>query len=110
MTEPTSVCWLSVEAYVKKIFSSYDAIVMSLEGEKDPKAISLFQFTANSLFLLFTALLTDVLTVIGILSLTFQKDSVDLSHIRHSLASTTSTLEAMKVGLDKSERSCASFR
>ena len=50
---------------------------------------------------MFTALLIDALTVIGILSLTFQKDSVDLSHIRHSLASTTSTLEAMKVGLDK---------
>ena len=71
MTEPTSVRWLSVEACVKKIFSSYDAIVMSLEGEKDPKAIGLFQFTANGLFLLFTALLIDVLTVIGILSLTF---------------------------------------
>ena len=101
MTQPTSVRWLSVEACVKKIFSSYDAIVMSLEGEKDPKAISLFQFTANSLFLLFTALLINVLIVIGIRSLTFQKDSVDLSHIRHFLESTTSTLETMKVRSDK---------
>ena len=101
VTEPTSVRWLSVEACVKKVFTSYDAIVMSLEGEKDPKAIGLFHFIANTLFLLVTALLIDVLTVIGILSLTFQKDSVDLSQIRHCLVSTTSTLEAMKNGSDQ---------
>ena len=74
---------------------------MSLEGEKDPKAIGLFHFIANTLFLLATALLIDVLTVIGILSLTFQKDSVDLSQIRHCLVSTTSALEAMKNGSDQ---------
>ena len=51
--------------------------------------------------MLVTALLIDVLTVIGILSLTFQKDSVDLSHIRHCIESTTNTLEAMKVGSDQ---------
>ena len=65
MTEPTSVGWLSVEACVKKILSSYDAIVMSLEGEKDPKAIGLFQFTANSLNLLFSALLIGWLVDFG---------------------------------------------
>ena len=50
VAEPTSVRWLSVEACVKKVFTSYDAIVMSLEGEKDPKAIGLFHFIANSYF------------------------------------------------------------
>ena len=73
---------------------------MSLEGEKDPKAIELFDFIANSLFLLVTALLIDAITVIGVLSLTFQ-DSVDLSHIRHCIESTTNTLEALKVGSDQ---------
>ena len=47
------------------------------------------------------ALLINVLTVIGILSLTLQKNSVDLSHVRHSLESTNSTLETMKIGSDK---------
>ena len=74
---------------------------MSLEGEKDPKAIELFHFIANSLFLLVTALLIDAITVIGVLSLTFPKDSVDLSHIRHCIESTTNTLEALKVGSDQ---------
>ena len=53
-------------------------LLMSLEGEKNPKAIGLFHLITNSLFLLVTALLIDVLTMIGILSLTFQKDSVEL--------------------------------
>lgn len=34
----------------KKIFSSYDSIAMSLDGEKDPKAVGLYQFIADSLF------------------------------------------------------------
>ena len=104
ITEPSSVRWLSVEACVKKVFSSFDAIVMSLDGEKDAKAIGLYNFIANTLFLLFTALLIDVLTVIGILSLTFQQDSVDISHIRHNVESTTSAIEAMKVGSDQVDR------
>ena len=74
MTEPSSIRWLTVEACLKKVFSSYVAIVMFLDGEKDPKAIGLFNFIAKSLFVLFTALFIDVLTVVGILSLTFQKD------------------------------------
>ena len=51
--------------------------------------------------MLVTALLIDVITVIGVLSLTFQKDSVDLSHVRHCIESTTNTLEAIKVGSDQ---------
>ena len=53
---------------------------------------------ATSVFLLVTALLVDVLTVIGILSLTFQKDTVNLSSIRHYVDSTINTLNTMSTG------------
>lgn len=102
ITEPTSVRWLSIEAAVKMLFSNYDAIFMALESDdKSPKAVGLFKFISNSLFLLFTAMLIDVLVVIGLLSKTFQKDSVNLSHIRHSVKCAQDTLNAMKDGSDK---------
>ena len=98
ITEPSSVRWLSVEAAVKMIFESYGPILLSLDNDKSPNAVGLYKFIANSLFVLTTAFLIDVLTVIGVLSLTFQKDSVNLSHIRHSVDATTDTLSAMKQG------------
>lgn len=65
----TSVCWLSVEAAVKMIFQSYDAAALALREDKDGgKAEGLYRFLATSLFVMFTALLVDVLTVIGVLS------------------------------------------
>ena len=98
----TSVRWLSVEAAVKMIFQSYDAIVLALEEDKDGgKAEGLYKFLATSLFVLFNALIVDVLTVIGVLSLTFQKDSVNLSCLKHSVNSTKATLNAMKNGSTK---------
>jgi hypothetical protein len=97
ITEPTSVRWLSVEAAVKIIFSNYGPVYQSLESDKTAgKADGLLKFIANAKFLLFTALLIDVLTVIGILSLTFQKDLVNISHIRASISATKATLETMK--------------
>ncbi|XP_060601868.1 uncharacterized protein C17orf113-like [Ruditapes philippinarum] len=88
---------LSVEAAVKIIFSNYGPVYQSLESDKTAgKADGLLKFIANAKFLLFTALLIDVLTVIGILSLTFQKDLVNISHIRASISATKATLETMK--------------
>lgn len=43
----------------------------------------------------------DILTVIGVLSVTFQKDAVNLSYIRHSVSSTIDTLSDMKTGSNK---------
>ena len=43
------------------------------DAKQDPKAVALYNFMASSLFLLITALLVDVLCVIGILSVTFQR-------------------------------------
>ena len=79
------------------IFEYYDSLVMSLENEKSSNAtaVGIWQFTASTLFLLTTALLTDVLSVIGTLSLLFQKDDANLSVIRHSVASTVQAFEGM---------------
>ena len=98
--EGTSVRWLSVESAVKMIYEHYDALVMTLEDDKDKtgKAAGLWKFIATSLFLMITALLIDILTCIGILSLTFQKDTVNLSSIRHNVDSTISTINTMRNG------------
>lgn len=98
--EGTSVRWLSVESAVKMIFDNYDAILMSLEDDKDKtgKAAGIWKFMATSMFVLITALLVDVLTCIGILSLTFQRDSVNLSSIRHNVDSSVATLNTIRDG------------
>ena len=98
--EGTSVRWLSVESAVKMIFGHFDAIVLALEDDKDKtgKAAGLWKFFTTSVCLLVTALLIDVLTCIGILSLTFQKDSVNLSSIRHNVDSAISTFRTMRNG------------
>ncbi|XP_064597997.1 zinc finger protein 862-like [Liolophura sinensis] len=101
IVEPTSVRWLSIESAVKMVLDSYCAIMLSLDAEKSPKAVGLSKFIGNSLFLLFTALLIDILTAIGILSLTFQKDAVNLSHIKHSVTSAKNTLTDMRKGSSK---------
>ena len=99
MTEPTSVRWLSVEAAIKTIYGCYCAVYQSLESEREAgKADGLLRFISTVKFLLFTALLIDVLTVVGILSVTFQKDSVNVSHIRHHVSSSKATLSTMKNG------------
>ncbi|XP_064612233.1 uncharacterized protein C17orf113-like, partial [Liolophura sinensis] len=92
---------LSIESAVKRILDSYCAIMLSLDAEKSPKAVGLSKFIGNSLFLLFTALLIDILTAIGILSLTFQKDAVNLSPIKHSVTSAKNTLTDMRKGSSK---------
>ena len=98
--EGTSVRWLSVESAVKMIFGHFDAIVLALEDDKDKtgKAAGLWKFFTTSVCLLVTALLIDVLTCIGILSLIFQKDSVNLSSIRHNVDSAISTFRTMRNG------------
>jgi len=49
-------------------------------------------------FVLVTALLIDGLTCIGILSLTFQKQSVNLSAIRHNFDSAVATMRTIRNG------------
>ena len=100
--ESTSVRWLSIESAVKMILKYFDAIVLALVDDMDRKgkASGLWKFFTSSVFLLVTALLIDVLTCIGILSLTFQKDDVNLSSIRHNVDSCISTLRTMRNGSD----------
>ena len=82
--EPSSVGWLSVEACVKMIFEYFDLLVLSLENEKSSNAtaVGIWLFAASAKFLLITALLINVLSVIGTLSLLFQKDIANLSVIK----------------------------
>lgn len=96
--EGTSVRWLSQEAAVKMVFEHYDAIILSLEDDKDKtgKTSGIWKFFATTLCLLITALLIDILTVTGILSLTFQKDNVNLSCIRHDVDSTIAALDEIR--------------
>ena len=69
----------------------------SLESEKTGgKADGLLKFVSTVKFVLFTALLIGILTVVGILSLTFQKDSVNFSHIRQNVSTSRETLLTMK--------------
>jgi len=98
--EGTSVRWLWVESAVKMIFEHFDAIIMTLEYDKDKtgKASGIWKFMAISIFVLVTALLLDVLTCIGILSITFQKESVNLSAIRHNVDSAVSTMRTFRNG------------
>ena len=98
--EGTSVRWLSVESAVKMIYEYYDCIILTLEDDKDKtgKASGLWKFLSDSLFLLITALLIDVLTVIGILSLIFQRDSVSLASIKGNVESSLNTLNTMRNG------------
>ena len=78
------------------IFISFEPIALTLASDKKGgKADWLLKFICNSLFLLLTALLIDVLTGIGILSLTFRKDSVNVSHIKSSIQTTRESLNAM---------------
>ena len=87
---------------VKIIYQYYDAIIMSLENDKSKTGkatgpgISFLHCT--SLFILVSALLIDISTVIGILSLTFQKDQVNLASIRHNVNSTISAIDDMRNG------------
>lgn len=98
--EGTSVRWLSVESAVKMIYKFYDSIVMSLEDDKDKtgKAKGIWLFLSTSLFVLVTALMVDILTAIGILSLTFQMDNVNIGSIHTNVETTISTLEQMREG------------
>ena len=84
VVEPSSVGWLSVEACVKMIFEYFDSLVLSLENEKSSNAtaVGIWPFAASAQFLLITALLINVLLVIGTLSLLFQKDIANLSVIK----------------------------
>ena len=79
------------------IFEYYDSLVMSMENEKSSNAtaVGIWQFTASTLFVVTTALLIDVLSVIGTLSPLFQKDVANLSVIRHSVTSTVQAFEGM---------------
>lgn len=100
--EGTSVRWLSVEAAVRMIYKFYDSIILSLEDDKDStgKAKGIWLFLSTSLFILITALLVDILTNIGILSLTFQKDSVNIGSIRTNVNTTITTLQGIRQGSD----------
>ena len=85
---------------METLFEYYDSLVMSLENEKSSNAtaVGIWQFTASTLFVVTTALLIDVLSVIGTLSPLFQKDDANLSVIRHSVASTVQAFEGMVDG------------
>lgn len=98
--EGTTVRWLSVESAVKMIYKHFDSIIMSLDNDKDKtgEAAGLWTFFATSLFLLISALLIDILTTVGILSLTFQKDHVNLSSIKTNVDSTVSAINDMRNG------------
>ena len=97
MVEPSSVRWLPVEACVKMIFEYFDSLVMFLENEKSSNAtaVGILQFAASAQFLLITVLLIDVLSVIGSLTLLFQKDIANMSVIKHSVTSTVETIQGM---------------
>ena len=97
VVDPSSVRWLFVETCIRMIFEDYDSLVMFLENEKSSNAtaVGIWQFTASTLFLLTTALLIDVLSVIGTLSPLFQKDIANLSLISHSVTSTVQAFERM---------------
>ena len=100
VVDPSSVRWLFVETCIRMIFEDYDSLVMFLENEKSSNAtaVGIWQFTASTLFFVTTALLIDVLSVIGTLSPLFQKDVANLSLISHSVTSIVQAFEGMVDG------------
>ena len=99
VVELSSVRWLPVEECVKIIFEYFDSLVISLENEKSSNAtaVGIRQLAASAQFLLITALLIDVLSVIGLV-FCFRR----ILPTCLSLNSVTSTVETIQGMIDGS--------
>ena len=101
---PTAVRWLSLEATVVAILKCWPAIVLSLESEAstNAKAKGLLNKIKTCKFLLVTALLSDVLVALGLLSRKLQKHDLDISDMYLALETTLESLKDMQL----SEKNC----
>ena len=96
LKEPASFRWLSLDAAVTAILEVYPALVKALENDaasrNNTESKGLYNRIKSVTFLLSTAFLKDVLSVVTKLSKIFQKDEIDVSVVNSLLVSTSERL------------------
>ena len=87
--------WLSLEASVKAVFQDYEAVLQTLDyfENSDATASGLLKKMKTIKFLGVLYILVDVLPVLGNLSRSFQRDSLNFSSIRPQIELTTGRLD-----------------
>lgn len=100
--DPISIRWLAMEGAVKTVHMCYGSIVTYLESNDgkntvgDNVANGLLKEMLHYKFPAFTAVLSDVLGVIGVLCRQLQSDSLDLSQFTPMKESTLGRLNGLK--------------
>ncbi|KAK5848763.1 hypothetical protein PBY51_008456 [Eleginops maclovinus] len=97
LKQPSATRWLSLERAVKGMRANWVALVLELEEEEAardcPVAKGLRRQLQKSTFPALTHLLTDVLSVVNRMNLTFQKEDVNISSIQPVVNMTLASLD-----------------
>ena len=100
LKQAKDVRWLSYDAAIKAIISTFPALVASLEREaterSEPAAVGLVKFVKTHYFVGCCYLLNKVLPHISRLSLIFQQEDIDLTQIKPALESTLASIEEVR--------------
>ena len=102
LKDPINIRWLAMEHAVKTIHKCYGSIVAYLESNEGKNTIgdniaeSLLKDVLHYKFPAFTAILTDVLSIVGVLCKQLQSENLDLSQYLPMLESATGRLKALK--------------
>ena len=97
--EPKSVCWLSHGRAVTAVRRCLPSLLASLEHEAadEPTTSGLLKIVGTYEFIACTYFISDILTSVNNLSLTFQKQNVDISIVQPCVQSTIVFLNSLKV-------------
>ncbi|KAK5899933.1 hypothetical protein CesoFtcFv8_009358 [Champsocephalus esox] len=105
LKQPSATRWLSLERAVKGIRANWVAMVLQ-EEEADKNclvAMGVRKRLQTLMFPALTHLLTDVLTVVNRMNLTFQKEDVNISSIQPVVNMTIASLEDLMNGPGEAE-------
>ena len=101
LKDPINIRWLAMENAVKTIHQCYGAIVLYLQSNEgkntvgDVTANGLLKIVLNLKFPAFTAILADILSVVGILCKQLQSESLDLNQFLPMRESTIGKLQGL---------------
>ena len=101
LKDPINIRWLALENAVKTIHKCYSSIVMYLQSNEGKNTVGdciaegLLKEVLHYKFPAFTAVLCDILTVVGILCKQLQSDSLDFSQFLPMKESTIGQLEGL---------------
>ena len=102
LKDPINIRWLAMENAVKTIHKCYGSVVAYLESNEGKNTIGdniaegLLKDVLHYKFPAFTAALTDVLSIVGVLCKQLQSENLDLSQYLPMLESATGRLRALK--------------